>query len=188
MTSNDLLRLFHKTGALHEGHFKLSSGLHSATYFQSALALEHPKNAATLGKALARKLRPEVETVCSPALGGLIIGFAVAEAADKRFIFTERGPNREMLLRRGFAVKPGEKIAVVEDVVTTGTSSEEVVKVLEEQGARVAQLLCLVDRSIGDLKTALKPECLLRHPAETFPQESCRLCRERLPLDKPGSR
>src|ERR1700683_268228 len=148
-----VLDLFRSTGAYLNGHFRLTSGLHSPEYLQCALVLQHPPHAAELGILLAdeiRKLVPEpVGLVVSPALGGLIIGHEVARALGARFIFTERDENKKMALRRGFAVSPGEAALVVEDVITTGGSTRDVVEVLRAAGAHPLAAGSIVDRSGG---------------------------------------
>ena len=142
--AESVLDLFRSTGAYLTGHFRLTSGLHSPEYLQCALVLQHPQHAARLGQLLAealRKLAPGgVSTVASPALGGIVIGHEVARALGARFIFTERDPaTKKMMLRRGFTVAPGETTLVVEDVVTTGGSTRDVVDVLQAAGARCSR-------------------------------------------------
>ena len=138
--AESILELFRATGAYLNGHFRLTSGLHSPAYLQCALVLQHPRHAEALGRLLADVLRPlapePVGLVVSPALGGLIIGHEVARALGARFIFTERDESRKMTLRRGFRVAPGEAAVVVEDVITTGGSTRDVVDVLRAAGAR----------------------------------------------------
>ena len=151
--AESILELFRTTGAYLNGHFRLTSGLHSPAYLQCALVLQYPRHAAELGGLLADELRrlvPEpVGLVVSPALGGLIIGHEVARALGARFIFTERDENKKMTLRRGFTVTPGEPALVVEDVVTTGGSTRDVVDALRAAGARPLAAGSIVDRSGG---------------------------------------
>ena len=151
MTSKQVLQLFQQTNALLSGHFKLSSGLHSGAYFQSARALEDPKVAAQFGKALSKKISAGIDTVVSPALGGLIIGYETARCYGARFIFCERGQAGAMELRRGFTLRRGEKVALIEDVITTGGSSQEVIDVVESAGGKVVELLSLVESATPHL-------------------------------------
>src|SRR5580658_6715600 len=152
--AESILELFRSTGAYLQGHFRLTSGLHSAEYLQSALVLQHPAAAEKLGRMLAaaiNKITPEkVAVVASPALGGLIIGHEVARALGTRFIFLERpAGSTEMQLRRGFSVAPGEVTAVVEDVITTGGTTRDVVELLRAAGANVVAAGSIIDRSGG---------------------------------------
>ncbi|MBI5595939.1 MAG: orotate phosphoribosyltransferase [Elusimicrobia bacterium] len=184
-----LKSLFSGTGALHTGHFLLSSGLHSDQYFQCALVLSDTGAAERLGRALAGRVPPAwgKVTVVAPALGGLIIGHEVARALGARSIFAERKDGR-MELRRGFRVEPGEPVVVVEDVVTTGKSTGEVLELLAGLGARPLGALAIVLRSaeVPDLGVPLLS--LARLPAAAWTATECALCRAGLPLVKPGSR
>src|SRR3954469_11887171 len=149
MRTEEVLERFRRTGALLEGHFVLSSGLHSTNYLQCALLLQHPAEATRFGSAIADLFREQrIETVAAPAIGGLIIGYEVARALGARFIWTEREAGR-MTVRRGFHVKPGEKILVVEDVVTTGGATRETIEALRNAGAEVVGAASIVDRSAG---------------------------------------
>src|SRR5205085_7894279 len=149
MNSEQVLKLFLESNALLEGHFILSSGRHSSSYLQCALALQFPADAARFTQAIADRFVDEsIETVASPAIGGLIIGYAVAAALNVRFIWTER-ENGEMTLRRGFTVRPGEQVLVVEDVITTGGSTRECIAAIERGGAKVVGAASIVDRSGG---------------------------------------
>ena len=144
-----VIEKFRQTGALLEGHFLLSSGLHSAVYLQCALVLQHPQTAEEFGREIATHFREAgIQTVASPAIGGIVIGHEVARALDARFIWTER-ENGKMILRRGFSVAPGEKILVVEDVVTTGGSTRETIAVLQGLRADVRGAASIIDRSSG---------------------------------------
>jgi orotate phosphoribosyltransferase len=188
MREEALLKTFQETGALRRGHFQLSSGLHSGIYFQSALVLQHPDRADLLGRSLARDLAgygPDV--IVGPALGGLIIGWEVARRLDVRGIFTER-EGGTMCLRRGFAIEPGEKAVVVEDVVTTGKSTRETMDVIAAAGGKVVAVGALVDRSGGRAGFDVPFHALLRLPVEAYEPAECPLCREGEPIDKPGSR
>jgi len=186
----DLEKIFAETGALLNGHFKLSSGLHAKQYFQCALLLANPARASRLGKALAARLPkdwPRPDTVVGPALGGVVIGHETARALGVRSIFTERKEGR-MELRRGFTVRPGEKIVIVEDVMTTGKSTAEVARLLRELGADIIGALAIVLRKARDPEIGLPVRSLARLPVESYPEDSCPLCAEGVPIVKPGSR
>jgi orotate phosphoribosyltransferase len=187
-----ILDLFRATGAYLDGHFRLTSGLHSPAYLQSARVLQYPRHAAELGRLLAddlRKLAPEpVGLVVSPALGGLIIGHEVARALGARFIFTERDEHKKMTLRRGFAVTPGEPALVVEDVVTTGGSTREVVEALRAAGARPLAAGSIVDRSGGHADVGVPRVALVTLQVLTYDPAECPLCAQGVPVVKPGSR
>lgn len=192
--SDAVLALFDETGAYLRGHFRLTSGLHSPEYLQCALVLQHPCFAERLGQRLAEALRPllggrdKPELVASPALGGIIIGHEVARALQARFIFTERDPSGKMTLRRGFSVAPGELAVVVEDVVTTGGSTREVVEALRSAGAQVAAAGAIIDRSGGQAEVGAPRVSLATLNVVTYPPEDCPLCRQGVPVVKPGSR
>lgn len=195
MTSQEsgVLSLFNQTGAYLRGHFRLTSGLHSPEYLQCALVLQHPAHAARLGEELARAMAAllagaRVRVVASPAVGGLIIGHEVARALDARFIFAERDAAGKMTLRRGFAVEPGETAVVVEDVVTTGGSTREVVDLLAAAGAKVLAAGSIIDRSGGAAGVGVPRVALATLRVVAYPPEDCPLCREGLPVVKPGSR
>jgi orotate phosphoribosyltransferase len=188
-----VLNLFEQTGAYLHGHFRLTSGLHSPAYLQCALVLQHPVHAESLGRDLARKvlaLLPggEVNVVASPAVGGLIIGHEVARSLGARFIFTERGTDGRMILRRGFSVQPGENVVVIEDVVTTGGSTREVVELLEAAGARVLAAGSIIDRSGGSAQVGAPRVALATLHVTAWLPEDCPLCQQGLPVVKPGSR
>jgi len=188
-----VLELFRETGAYLQGHFRLTSGLHSGEYLQSALVLRHPAAAEKLGRLLAAELRkmiPETPTVVvSPALGGLIIGHEVARALGTPFLFTERDPDtRQMSLRRGFSVRPGDTAVVVEDVITTGGSTRDVIEVLAQAGASVLAAGSIIDRSGGRAEVGAPRVALATlQVAAHYPQE-CPMCRQGIPAVKPGSR
>lgn len=192
--NNDILSLFKSTGAYLNGHFRLTSGLHSGEYMQSALVLRHPVHAEELGRRLASKLRilagPEaLDAVVSPALGGLIIGHEVARALGVPFLFTERDAEGKMTLRRGFTVEAGMRAAIVEDVVTTGGSTREVIEVLRAFGAQPVSAGCIVDRSGGTVELAGVPlVALLSMKVVAHAPDKCPLCERGLPVTKPGSR
>jgi len=192
--TDPLLDLFHQTGAYLRGHFRLTSGLHSPEYLQCALVLQHPAHAERLGKLLAEALAalmggsPKPALVASPALGGIVIGHEVARALGARFIFTERDPSGKMLLRRGFSVDPGERAVVVEDVVTTGGSTREVVEALQAGGAEVLAAGSIIDRSGGQAQVGVPRVALVTLSVVTYPPDNCLLCQQGVPVIKPGSR
>jgi orotate phosphoribosyltransferase len=180
--------LLAESGALERGHFELSSGRHSPAYVQCALLLEDPRRARRVGRALARllaSLRPQA--VVSPALGGLVIGHEVAEALGVPFRFTER-QDGVMSLRRGFRLEPGERVAVVEDVVTTGQSTREAAAAVEAAGGRVAAVGAIVDRSGGGRPFEVPFYRLLDLDLPAWSAEECPLCAEGGRPEKPGSR
>lgn len=184
----DLPTLLRETGALLSGHFRLSSGLHSPNYVQCARLLEDPATASALGEALATRLRAVTpDRVVSPALGGVVIGFVVAQALGVPFSFTER-KDGAMTLRRGFQLRAGERIAVVEDVVTTGKSTRETVNVIEQQGAKVVGYGSILNRSGRANPFGEAYEALLDLDLATFDESECPLCLAGAPLDAPGSR
>jgi orotate phosphoribosyltransferase len=186
--SLDLRRLLEETGALLTGHFRLSSGLHSPSYVQCARLLEHPRNAKAIGAALGDRLRTlDVRKVVAPALGGVVIGYTVAEALNLPSVFTERKDGR-MSLRRGFTIGDGERVVIVEDVVTTGKSTRETAEVIAEHGGRVAGFASILNRS-GKANPFEEPyEALLALDLDTYAPEACPLCAQDVPLDAPGSR
>ncbi len=190
MNAAELERLFADTGALLNGHFKLSSGLHAKQYFQCALLLADTARASRLGESLAERLPrdwPRPDTIVGPALGGVVIGHETARALGVRSIFTERKEG-VMELRRGFTIRPDEKIVIVEDVMTTGKSTAEVARLLRELGADVIGALAIVLRSALDPEIGLPVQSLARLPAESYPEDACPLCAEGIPIVKPGSR
>ncbi len=192
LQAGELLELFERAGAYLHGHFRLTSGLHSPEYLQCALVLQYPEHAERLGRELAGALAPwvrgGVEVVASPALGGVIIGHETARALGARFVFAERESGGEMALRRGFAVAPGEAAVVVEDVVTTGGSTREVVSLIERSGGRVLAAASIIDRSGGEAEVGVPRVALATLQVTTYPPDRCPLCRQGVPLVKPGSR
>jgi orotate phosphoribosyltransferase len=224
MNQDQILSHFRETEALLEGHFLLSSGLHSSTYLQCALALQYPLDTAKFGRAIAERLvgtgsvsdpnfssppvlggvaaasaggvvtnaenetTPlEFDTVASPAIGGLIIGYAVAQALNKRFIWTERQEGK-MVLRRGFTLKPGERILVVEDVITTGGSTRECIAALEENGGKVVAAASIIDRSNGKADVGVPQISLAALDVPAYEADACPMCAAGTPAMKPGSR
>jgi orotate phosphoribosyltransferase len=188
MTESEVVTMFRRSGALLEGHFRLSSGLHSPGYLQCALVLQHPPDAEALGAALGSLVRPlGAVTVLSPALGGIVIGQEVARALGVRGIFAER-QDGALTLRRGFALDPGERVLVVEDVVTTGGSTRETMDVARAAGAVVVGACAIVDRSGGTQGLDVPFYALLPMAVETYQPDVCPLCAQGVPVVKPGSR
>jgi len=190
--ADPIVEAFEATGAYLRGHFRLTSGLHSPEYLQCALVLQYPQHAERFGRMLAEELRrltagQKPDFVASPALGGLIIGHEVARALGCRFLFTERDAGR-MTLRRGFQVRPGESAMVIEDVMTTGGSTREVIEVLQAAGARVLAAGSIIDRSGGTVNLGVPRAALKTLTAQTWQPEACPLCAEGVPVVKPGSR
>ena len=188
MRSEDVIKQFKATGALLEGHFVLSSGLHSSKYLQCAIALEDPTIASDFGHAIAEQFRVQnVATVVSPAIGGIIIGYEVAKHLGVRFIWTER-ENGKMTLRRGFTVAPDEKVLVVEDVITTGGSTRETVMALREAGARVVAAASIIDRSGGKADVGAPRTALATLVVPAIEPSVCDACVRGEAAIKPGSR
>lgn len=184
----DVLALFRQSGALHEGHFRLSSGLHSPGYLQCALVLQSPAHAETLGRALGDALRDLASTVVlSPALGGLIIGHEVARALGVRAIFAER-QDKVLTLRRGFSLGADDRVVVIEDVVTTGGSTRETMVVARDSGATVVGAGSIIDRSGGSSSLDVPFRALAALALPTYDAASCPLCAAGHPVTKPGSR
>ena len=188
-----VLDLFRETGAYLQGHFRLSSGLHSSGYLQSALVLQYPQHAELLGRKLADALSSltkghAIGSVISPALGGLIIGHEVARAMGVRFLFTERDADRKMSLRRGFAIAPGEKLVVIEDVITTGGSTKEVIEVVRALGGETLAAGSIIDRSGGTADLGIPRAALETLSVPVWEPDKCPLCAKGEPVTKPGSR
>jgi orotate phosphoribosyltransferase len=188
MNAADVLNRFRRAGALLEGHFRLTSGLHSPGYLQCALVLQHPREAEALGSALAALVRgASAQAVLSPALGGIVIGQEVGRALGIRALFAER-QDGAMTLRRGFAFAPGERVVVVEDVVTTGGSTRETVDVARAAGAEVVAAAAIIDRGGGDQRLDVPFHYLAQVSLPMYAPESCPLCLAGQPIVKPGSR
>ena len=188
MTEHDILQVFRDTGALLEGHFVLRSGLHSRQYFQCALALQHMPTVEKLGGVLAQKVRPlGAVTVLSPAMGGLVLGQEVARQLGVRFIFVEKEEGK-LVLRRGFKIARGEKILVVEDVVTKGGRVQESIDIVRAHGGEVAGVAMAVDRSDGLVKFGVPTFSLLAMHVETFDPARLPADLAVLPVVKPGSK
>lgn len=184
----ELITLLQETGALLQGHFRLSSGLHSDSYVQCARLLEHPRNASRIGSSLADLVRGlDAQRVVSPALGGVVVGYAVAFALNVPFIFTER-KDGEMVLRRGFTIEEGSRVLIVEDVVTTGKSTRETAAVVKGAGGEVIGFASILNRS-GVANPFDRPFlALLSLDLRTSVDTQCALCASGIPLDSPGSR
>jgi orotate phosphoribosyltransferase len=188
MTTEDVLTIFKRTGALLEGHFVLRSGLHSRQFFQCALALQHMPDVERLGSALASSLPcTPVQTVVSPAMGGLVIGQEVARQLGCRFIFAEK-ENGLLVLRRGFKIAPGESCLVIEDVITQGGRVQETLQIIRNLGGDVAAVGVVVDRSGGTVNLGVPLVSLMRMNVETFPPNALPPDLQGLPAIKPGSK
>jgi orotate phosphoribosyltransferase len=188
LSERQTLQLYEKTGALMRGHFRLTSGLHSDVYLQSALVLQYPEHAAALGTALAAAFRADgVQTVLAPAIGGILVAHEVARALGVRALFSER-EGGVMRLRRGFALAAVERCLVVEDVITTGGSTREVVQCVEDLGGAVVGVGSLIDRSGGAAAFTVKRIALATVSATTWAPEGCPLCKTGSQAIKPGSR
>jgi len=188
LSERETLELYEKTGALMRGHFRLTSGLHSDIYLQSALVLQYPEHAARLGEALAAPYTDaRAQTVLAPAIGGILVAHEVARALGVRALFTER-EDGAMRLRRGFTLTPGERCVVVEDVITTGGSTREVVECVRASGGSVIGVGSLIDRSGGTAAFDVRRASLATVSASTWPPEACPLCKSGGHAIKPGSR
>jgi orotate phosphoribosyltransferase len=188
MQNDDVIQKFKDAGALLEGHFVLSSGLHSTVYLQCAIALQATTDAIEFGAALAEQLRHQrIETVASPAIGGIVIGYEVARQLGARFIWTEREDGR-MTLRRGFSVRKGERVLVVEDVITTGGSTRDTIAALQDAGAEVIIAASIIDRSGGQADVGVPRTALATLDVVAVSPEECAACNRGEPLAKPGSR
>jgi orotate phosphoribosyltransferase len=188
MTETEVLELFRQSGALLEGHFRLSSGLHSDRYLQSALVLQHPDFAEQLGRALgARLAHLDPTVVLSPALGGIVIGQEVGRAMQIRAIFAERQDGK-LALRRGFSLDASDRVVVIEDVITTGLSTRETCDAAEAAGARVLGAGSIIDRGSDPARLNIPLQSLVRMEVPAYQPDSCPLCAKGIPVVKPGSR
>ncbi len=188
MTKEDVLAIFRKTHALLEGHFVLTSGLHSPEYFQCAKVLQFPEYSELLCGEIARYFSQDgVQTIIAPAVGGIVVGYEVARQIKIRSIFAER-ENGAMTLRRGFRIFDGERIVICEDVTTTGGSVNEIAGLVRSANATLVGIGCIVDRSGGVFRPDTRFVSCLQMNMVTFKPESCPMCKEGIPVDKPGSR
>ena len=188
LTSDEILKIFRETGALLEGHFILTSGLHSGKYFQCAKVFQYPWHAESLCKEMAGFFKDEqIDLVVSPAVGGIVVGQEVARHLNVRSIFTERVDGK-MTLRRGFTVSEGEKVIVVEDVTTTGGSVKEVIETLTAQSVQVIAVAAVVDRSGGNVQFCVPYRSLFQMEVTNYDPKNCPLCESGSEAVKPGSR
>ena len=190
MQEMEILDILTKSGAYQQGHFRLSSGLHSGAYFQCALVLQNPIVAARLCGALAEKFRADTpDTIIGPAMGGIVLAYELARVFNARAIFTERDDDGKMVLRRGFTAVPENRILIAEDVLTTGRSVKEVIALLGQDGIVPVGVAGLVNRSRSPIDFGgIKCESLIKLDIPTFEEGACPLCQEGMPLIKPGSR
>ncbi|NTV02348.1 MAG: orotate phosphoribosyltransferase [Chlorobiaceae bacterium] len=188
MTNAETLAMFKSTGALLDGHFRLTSGRHSDSYFQCAKVLQHPGHLSAICSAIAGHFRDAgITTVISPAIGGIVVGTEVGRQLGVKTIFAERKEG-VMTIRRGFVIEPSEKVLVVEDVITTGGSVAEVIELVEAAGATVAGVGSVVDRSNGRVKLTGNQYSLLSLEVVSHAPEECPLCKQGVPIYAPGSR
>lgn len=189
LTNKEMLEIFERTESMLKGHFILTSGRHSDTYMQCAKLFVHPKESEKICSALAQKLKEvHAETVASPAVGGIIMGYELARQLDCKNIFFER-QDGVMTLRRGFSIQKGARVVVAEDVVTTGGSVKEVIAALQSAGANVVAVASIVDRSNGEIDFGVPFHSLLSMNIRSYEPEACPLCKEnKTPAVKPGSR
>lgn len=188
ISQGEVSEVLKRTGVLLEGHFRLTSGRHSARYLQCAQVLQYPQEASRLAKALAgRFAKDQVDVVVGPAIGGIILAYEVARHLGARALFAER-QDGAMALRRGFQIRPGERVLVVEDVITTGGSVHEVIRLVRDLGGQVVGVGVLVDRSDGQADFGYPLQSLLQIDITTYPPQDCLLCKQGLPAIKPGSR
>lgn len=184
-----LIELLHQTGAILDGHFVLSSGKHAARYIQCAKLLQHPRLAQRVCRLLAKKAKGlgPIDAVIGPALGGIVVSYELARAMGVRSLFTER-QDGEMTLRRGFRIDKGERVLIAEDVITTGGSSLEVAEVVTASGGKVVGIACIVDRRPEEIELPFPLVSGVKLVIEIYEPTQCLLCREGVPLIKPGSR
>ena len=187
MQEERIIEILKESGALLEGHFLLSSGKHSNRYVQCAKVLRFPDKAEEVLKVTVEKVKDlDFDIVVGPAMGGIIVAYELGRQLGKEAIFAERDDEGKMSIRRGFSIKPGSKVLITEDVVTTGKSSMEVKEVVEQMGGKAVAIACLADRTVGDVGLpvygAIKLDIAVYNPDE------CPLCRSGVPYEKPGSR
>jgi len=188
MTNSETLAMFKSSGALLDGHFRLTSGRHSNSYFQCAKVLQYPEYLSAICGEIAGFFRESgVTTVISPAIGGIVVGTEVGRQLGVKTIFAER-KDGTMMIRRGFSIDPSEQVLVVEDVITTGGSVAEVIELVNAAGATVAGVASVVDRSNGKVRLAERQFSLLTMEVVSYAPEECPLCKEGVPIYAPGSR
>ncbi|MEA3454774.1 MAG: orotate phosphoribosyltransferase [Candidatus Caldatribacteriota bacterium] len=190
MKTEEVMKKFEEAGAIQKGHFKLTSGVHSDTYIQCAQIMQHPEFMHNLCSELGKKFRgDDIDVIVGPAIGGIIMAHVMARVLGPwvRAIFTER-ENGKMTLRRSFEIKEGEKVLVVEDVTTTGSSVREVIDIVKLRKGKVVGVGVLIDRSGGEVDFGIKTEKLLTVDIKTYLPEECPLCKKGIPVIKPGSR
>ncbi|WP_031516150.1 orotate phosphoribosyltransferase [Desulfofalx alkaliphila] len=188
LNQQEIIDIFQQTNAMLEGHFRLTSGMHSNQYFQCAQVLQYPNHCEKLCRELARRFDGvQIDTVIGPAMGGILVSYELARALGVRNIFAER-ENGKMTLRRGFSIKPGEKVLVAEDVITTGGSVREVMDVVRSLGGEVVGVAVLVNRSGGKAHLGVQTEALITTSVVTYQPDNCPLCKQGIPVVKPGSR
>jgi orotate phosphoribosyltransferase len=188
--TEEAMKKFEQAGAIQKGHFKLTSGVHSDTYIQCAQVMQHPEFMHNLCSELGKKFRgDDIDVIVGPAIGGIIMAHVMARVLGPwvRAIFTER-ENGKMTLRRSFEIKEGEKVLVVEDVTTTGSSVREVIDIVNSRQGKVVGVGVLIDRSGGKVDFGIKTEKLLTVDIKTYLPEECPLCKQGIPAVKPGSR
>ncbi|MCK5451111.1 MAG: orotate phosphoribosyltransferase [Candidatus Omnitrophica bacterium] len=190
MRDQEVMEMFTRIGAYKQGHFKLSSGLHSAAYLQCALIFSEPVLAKRVCSSLAEKIRMfEPDVVIGPAMGGIVLAYEMGRILKTRAIFTERETNGKMVLKRGFIVSPQNRVLIAEDVLTTGKSVKEVIDLLKQDGIAPVGIASIVDRSRGKLDFGgIKYESLIKLDVPVFEENKCPLCQEGIPIVKPGSR
>ena len=190
MKREDVQKIFEQVGAIRSGHFELTSGLHSGTYIQCAMVLQYPNHAETLGRALAEQFNNlEISCVVAPAMGGITIGYEVARTLGVRSLWVERDKSGQMALRRGWEIKPAERVLVIEDVWTTGGSTRETIGVVQQEGGQVVAAGALIDRTNGRLDLNVPAHALLTLQVPTYEPADCPLCKSgAAPAYKPGSR
>ena len=189
LNEDQILDIFRKRNAILEGHFKLSSGLHSGKYIQCAKVLEHPDSAEVLCNTLAERFKDDdISVVIGPAMGGIVVAYELARQLGVRNIFSERNADNEMIFKRGFEILEGENCIICEDVVTTGKSTKEVIELVKKYGGNLVACASLVDRTAGTVDLGVRFESLLPVEVETFKPEACPLCKDGKELVQPGSR
>lgn len=190
-TQDDVLAMLERAGALKRGHFLLSSGLHSDRYCQCATLFEHPEIGDQAARWIAAKIGTlEIDTVLAPALGGVLWGYDLARVLGVRSLFAEREAGKPFTLRRGFALQPGERVLLAEDVVTTGKSVSELLPIVEAAGAKAVGFAAVVDRSGGNFQppNGIPLFSLVKLDFQTYEPSNCPLCKQGIPAEKPGSR